>query len=54
MIFIFFRDSGWYPIDRPSIDAAIADAFNNPGTRKVETVDGELIWIEQDGAMLKP
>lgn len=50
MIMIFFRDEGFYPLDleipkgmRP-YDVASAHAQTNPGTRRIENAEGEVIW----------
>lgn len=44
--YIFFRDTGWYPIQEVSDEKVLAHIPLNPGTRKVETVDGRVLWQE--------
>lgn len=43
-VYIFFRDKLWYPIELRDDKDAIANALNNPGTTKVETPSGEIVW----------
>ncbi len=52
--FIFFRKDGWYPIELPSSlagkseDEIVADNIRyNPGTIKVEDVEGKIIWEDK-------
>lgn len=40
---IFFRAEGWYPIEC-NRHAAKIHAELNPGTIRVETIDGEVLW----------
>ncbi len=53
MIYIFIRekqnDDGivtetWYPLDLKDDANAIANAKCNPGTNRVENLDGKVIW----------
>jgi hypothetical protein len=45
MIYIFFRaDDGWYPITLADDADAIRNAEYNPGTVKVENLNGDIIW----------
>lgn len=46
MIYIFFRQEGWYPLELGSDEEAIANAKCNPGTLKVENSEGTLIWTK--------
>lgn len=45
---IFFRRDGWYPIqgvkDIPLIQQAAEHAALNPGTLKIEDIDGVVLW----------
>jgi hypothetical protein len=43
-VYIFFRKEGWYPLNLGSDEEARANAEHNPGTLKVETVQGRLVW----------
>ena len=43
-IYIFFRADGFYPIELKNDAAAKASAENNPGTLRVETPDGKIVW----------
>lgn len=44
MIYIFFRKEGFYPIEcRDDADARV-QAEMNPGTLKVEDIDGNIVW----------
>ena len=52
MTYVFFREEGWYPIDMPDDmlaqhgeEKCIRDyALHNPGTLKVERIDGSIAW----------
>lgn len=52
---IFFRKEGFYPItlDDPKScgktlrEQATEHAERNPGTKRVETMDGEILWRPQ-------
>ena len=41
--FIFFRAEGWYVVEIPA-DHLIANVELNPGTLRVETLDGRVVW----------
>jgi hypothetical protein len=45
-IFIFFRKEGWYPIEIPP-EQLIANVEHNPGTLRVEDLDGNIVWRPQ-------
>jgi hypothetical protein len=48
MIYLFFRkEIGFYPIELEDDDDARANAECNPGTTRVEAMDGRLVWICQ-------
>ena len=42
MIYIFHRKEGWYPLELESDEAAIENAQINPGTERVERLDGSM------------
>lgn len=54
MIYVFFRDDGFYPIDVPDNliqehgeNKCILDNVSlNPGTRRVESMDGRIVYEE--------
>ena len=50
IIAIFWRDEGFYPVQfsglKPAAEEAADHARLNPGTRRVETTDGEILWSE--------
>lgn len=46
-IYIFFREEGWYPLTLRDDSDAILNAEQNPGTLKVENLNGELIWKKE-------
>lgn len=45
---IFFRKDGWYPVqgvkDVPLARQAADHASLNPGTLKIEDIDGVVLW----------
>jgi hypothetical protein len=45
---IFFREEGFYPIEfsgtKNPIEEAADHARLNPGTQRVETIGGEILW----------
>ena len=43
-IVIFFREAGFYPLELPRSDDIGAHAKANPGTLRVEDVDGNVLW----------
>jgi len=42
-MFIFFRDGHFYPVVIPR-DQVMQNVLCNPGTIKVEDIDGKVIW----------
>lgn len=42
--YIFFRAGGWYPVKLRDDQAAIENVHANPGTIRVEHIDGRLVW----------
>lgn len=44
MIYIFFRDVGFYPLFLENDEVAIQNAECNPGTFKVEDLNGRKVW----------
>lgn len=50
IIAIFFRDEGFYPVrfsgTKNPIEEAADHAALNPGTRRVEDTDGNILWQE--------
>jgi hypothetical protein len=48
IIAVFFRDEGFYPVQfsglKPARDEARDHAELNPGTRRIETTGGEVLW----------
>lgn len=49
---IFFRDDCFYPIQfhgtKPAHEEAADHALLNPGTRRIETADGQVLWQETE------
>lgn len=45
--YIFFRDTGWYPLDLDGDTDAIQNAIINPGTLRVEDMDGRVVWTPE-------
>lgn len=43
-VYIIFRQEGWYALGLRDDDQARVAAENNPGTIRVETWDGRLVW----------
>lgn len=44
-VIIFRRKGFWYPVEYPADYTNWADeAERNPGTTKIETLDGEVLW----------
>lgn len=43
-VFIFFRAEGWYPVELPSESHVLPNVQCNPGTIKVEDMDGNVVW----------
>jgi hypothetical protein len=49
MTYIFYRDRHFYPVDGITNDSECAKHIAlNPGTTKVETMDGRLVWKHGD------
>ena len=42
--YIFFRKEGWYPLVLRDDEDARTNAETNPGTVRVENIDGRVIW----------
>lgn len=49
--YIFFRDDMWYPIALADDAQAVAAAECNPGTRRVEDINGNQVWPEAPKAV---
>lgn len=47
-IYIFFREIGFYPLELRNDEEAIANAKCNPGTLKVESLSGRIVWLKSD------
>lgn len=47
-IYIFIRADGFYQLELENDAVAKANAENNPGTLRVKTPDGKIVW-EQHG-----
>lgn len=41
---VFFREEGWYPLDLPEWDDLAEHARRNPGTLRIEDLDGNVLW----------
>lgn len=47
---VFFRSEGFYPVLYPKEhDAWEQEAANNPGTTRIEKLDGTVLWTAQPG-----
>lgn len=46
-IYLFFRKEGWYTIELKDDEDAIHNALCNPGTLRVEDLDGRVVWKEE-------
>lgn len=46
-IYIFFRDKMFYPLTLKDDEDARRNAEFNPGTTRVEDIDGNVIWRQQ-------
>ncbi|HVJ44692.1 MAG TPA: hypothetical protein VM639_24560 [Dongiaceae bacterium] len=46
-VYIFFRDIGWYPVELKDDQDAKAIAECNPGTLRVEDINGRVVWRMQ-------
>lgn len=47
MIYVFFREGMFYPLELRDDADACANAECNPDTLRVETWDGRIVWGEQ-------
>lgn len=45
-VFLFFRGPMFYPVEIPR-DQVIANVELNPGTTKVEDIEGNIVWRPQ-------
>lgn len=43
-MYIFFRETGWYPLELKNDKDARENAECNPGTLRVETIEGKQVW----------
>lgn len=46
-VVIFRRAEGWYPLDLPITDDLSAHAERNPGTIRIEDIEGNILWRPQ-------
>lgn len=46
-IVMFFRANGFYPLELPITDDLAAHAEQNPGTLRIEDIDGNVLWRPQ-------
>lgn len=44
--YIFFRAEGWYPVKCTNDVDVLRHVELNPGTIKVEDMDGRIVWPE--------
>lgn len=49
-IYLFFRGGFFYPLELADDADAIANAECNPGTSRVEDLDGNVVWRAPGGA----
>jgi hypothetical protein len=46
--YIFFRKEGWYPVEGIKDDAEVIRHVElNPGTLRVEDINGRVVWRPQ-------
>lgn len=45
-VYIFFRDGFFYPVEEESDEKVLKHVPLNPGTKKIETLDGRVIYEE--------
>lgn len=45
-VFLFFREGMFYPVEIPR-DQVLANVELNPGTLKVEDIEGNVVWSLQ-------
>lgn len=43
-VYIFFREGFFYPVEEESDEKVLEHVPLNPGTLKVETIDGRVIY----------
>lgn len=43
-LYIFFRKEGWYPVEAKDDADVLRHVPLNPGTLRVENVEGRVIW----------
>lgn len=46
-VVIFFREEGWYPLELPRNADLSKHAECNPGTLRIENVNGKVLWRPQ-------
>jgi hypothetical protein len=46
--YLFFRKDGWYPLELEDDQHAKFNAELNPGTIRVETPTGRVIWADNN------
>lgn len=46
--YLFFRQDGFYPLELKDDQSAKENAELNPGTVRVETVAGRVIWADNN------
>lgn len=51
--YIFFRKEGWYPINCIDDSDVIEHVKLNPGTTRVEDIDGNVIFQEEPKPVLQ-
>jgi hypothetical protein len=44
---VFFRKEGFYPLELPITDDLAKHAECNPGTLRIEDLDGNILWRPQ-------
>lgn len=44
--YLFFREGHFYPVEEESDEKVLAHVPLNPGTLKIETIDGKVIYEE--------
>jgi hypothetical protein len=42
--YVFFRNEGFYFVTLKDDEDAVNNAHHNPGTLKVEDIDGRVVW----------
>lgn len=42
--YLFFREGFFYPVEEKSDDAVLASVPLNPGTLRIETIDGRVLY----------